>query len=78
MNDTFLDKFGDYIQNYEFTTIISAYSNDMRKLIGEKDYGSIFKDCAEKMKEIKRYLMKKVGCTSCPFDQNINNEAGDN
>ena len=22
--------------------------------------------------------MKKVGCTSCPFDQNINNEAGDN
>ena len=69
MNDTFLDKFGDYIQNYEFTTIISAYSNDMHKLIGEKHYGSIFKDCADKLKEFKKFLMKKVGCTTCPFNK---------
>ena len=78
MNDTFLDKFGDYIQNYEFTTIISAYSNDMHRLIGEKHYGSIFKDCADKMKEFKKFLMKKVGCTTCPIDKIMNNEPGDN
>ena len=36
VNDTFLNKFGDFIQNYEFTTIISAYSNDMNLMLKEK------------------------------------------
>jgi hypothetical protein len=40
----------------------------MHKLIGEKHYGSVFKDCAEKLKALKQFFMRKFGCSSCPFD----------